>query len=311
LIAGIKSMDVASLDLNLLVVFDAMLRHGSVTAAGNELGMSQPATSYALQKMRKAFGDPLFVRVDAGMQPTARALSMAGVVTEVLQRIRVGLLNQNSFNPADSTRLFRIASSDIGESLFTPRLFDALHQKAPNLRLQFVSSTPSAVEGQLAAGEIDLALGHHPDLAGADFFRQALFTSSFVVIASDQNAELLDRKLTMARFLQLSHVDVVTPGRTQEIILRHMNKHKIIRNVPLQVSRFLSLLDIVPQTNLLAVVPKEVALEFRNSRSTVVYELPFESPTFRLHSHWHKRFHEDPGIRWLRELVYMLFKEGH
>lgn len=300
--------EVASLDLNLLVVFDAMMRHGSVTAAGQELGLSQPAASYALVKMRKSFGDPLFVRVSSGMQPTAHAMAMAPVVRDVLQRIKLGLLESPTFDPATSRREFRLATSDIGESFFVPPLVRALTSAAPGVRLHLYSSTPDVLARQLESGDIDLAIGYYPDLVGADFFQQALFTSNFVVIAATGN-RYIRGQLTMSRLLEAPHIDVSTPGRSQEIILEHIAKRKIERNVPLHLSRFLSLMDIVPDSDLIAIVPREAALAFRKVEGITVHPLPFESPTFRLQQHWHRRFHDDHGVRWLRQLCHGLFKD--
>lgn len=303
-------MNFARLDLNLLVVFDAMMQHRNVTVAGRELGLSQPAMSHALLKMRKTFEDPLFVRVKSGMQPTPKALSMAEAVSDVLQRIQADLLSPATFDPATADREFHVAMSDVGESYFTGPLIRALRRHGPNLRLQVFSSTPSALTRQLESGEVDLAIGNHPDLIGADFYQQALFTSSFVAIAARNHPEL-QGKLTMAKFLRASHIDVTTPGRTQEIVLQYMAKNKIVRKVPLQVSRFLSVLEIVQQSEFIAIVPREAGELFRSSGRVTVHALPFESPTFRLRQHWHKRFHDDVAVRWLRTLVHELFNDQH
>lgn len=301
-------MDLAQFDLNLLVLFDAMIRHGNVTAAGTELGLSQPATSYALAKMRRAFDDPLFVRIGASMQPTARALAMTDSVRDVLQRIRTDMLSPSTFDPAHAVREFRVAMSDVGESFFVPPLIRALRGQGNHLRLSVYSPTPAALEQEFESGAIDLAVGLFPDLTGADLYQQALFTNHFVAIAKRNNPHVGDR-LTMKRFLAAPHVDVSTPGRSHEVILRHMAQNKIVRNVPLRVSRFLSLLEIVSNSDLIAIVPAEVGESFRTARGISVYPLPFDSPTFRLRQHWHKRFHDDGSVRWLRELVHQLFKD--
>ncbi|MCY1260580.1 PCP degradation transcriptional activation protein [compost metagenome] len=301
-------MNFGKLDLNLLVVFDAMMQYRNVTIAGRELGLSQPAMSHALLKMRKAFDDPLFVRVKSGMQPTPKALAMVETVSDVLRRIQADLLSPAVFDPESSNREFRIAMSDVGESFFTAFLIRALRSHGQHLRLQVFSPTPSVLAQQLESGDVDLAIGNYPDLKGADFYQQGLFTSRFVAIAAKDNPHL-QGELTMDKFLAASHIDVTTPGRTQEIILRYMEKEKIVRKVPLQVSRFLSLLEIVPQSDLIAIVPLEAGELFRGTGGVTVHALPFESPTFRLRQHWHKRFHDDAAVRWLRALVYELFKE--
>jgi len=302
-------LNFGKLDLNLLVVFNAMMQYRNVTVAGRELGLSQPAMSHALLKMRKAFDDPLFVRVKSGMQPTPKALAMVDAVGDVLQRIQMDLLSPVVFDPASSNRKFRIAMSDVGESFFTAPLIRALRSQGQHMRLQVFSPTPSALAQQLESGDVDLAIGNYPDLIGADFYQQALFTSRFVAIAARDNPYLQDSELTMEKFLEAPHIDVTTPGRTQEIILRYMADKKILRQVPLQISRFLSLLEIVPQSDLIAIVPLEAAELFRSAGGVAVHALPFGSPTFRLRQYWHKRFHDDVAIRWLRALVHEQFKD--
>jgi DNA-binding transcriptional LysR family regulator len=233
---------------------------------------------------------------------------MVETVRDVLQRIQTGLLSPSTFDPASSTREFRIATSDVGESFFTPPLMRTLRSHGQRLQLRVFSLTPSALEQQLEAGDVDLAVGYYPDLVGADFYQQGLFTSHFVVIAAKDNPHVKG-KLTMTRFLQAPHADVATPGRSQEIILRHMAEKKIVRNVPLQVSRFLSLLEIVSQSDLIAIVPRETGELFRDARGVAVHALPFDSPAYRLRQHWHKRFHDDAEVRWLRTLVHELFQK--
>lgn len=305
----IQKMDLTKFDLNLLVLFDAMVRHGNVTAAGSELGLSQPATSYALAKMRDAFEDPLFIRTGSRMEPTARALTMVDTVRDVLRRIRSDVLTTSVFDPQSSTKEFRVAMSDVGESFFVPPLVRALKAEGKRLQLSVYSLTPTELEKQLETGAIDLAVGLYPDLLGSDFMQQALFTNHFVAICTPDNPHVKG-KLTMARFLQAPQVDVSTPGRSQEVVLRYLEQKKITRNVPLRVSRFLSLLEIVSQSDMIAIVPAEVGESFRRTRGLVVHQLPFDSPRFRLRQHWHKRFHDDGSVRWLRELVHRLFKDA-
>ncbi|WP_169457883.1 LysR family transcriptional regulator [Ottowia thiooxydans] len=304
----IQIIDNRQLDLNLLVVFEALLRHRNVTAAGKELGLSQPAASYALRRMRLAFEDPLFVHVSSGMEPTPRALAMEDTVRDVLMRIRTDLLSSSNFDPTKSQREFCIATSDVGEAFFVPRIVGALQKFGPRLRVRVASPTPEALEQQLASGEIDLAMGHYPDLIGADFIQQALFTSHFVVISRSGHPHV-NGKLTMSRFLSAPQVDVATPGRSGEIILRHMAERKLERYVPLKVSRFMSLLEIVSQTDLIAIVPREVVQLFHKSQDLEVHPLPFKSPTFRLRQHWHKRFHDDAASKWFRETMHELFNK--
>lgn len=297
-------MDWQKIDLNLLVVFAEIARCGSVTEASKALGLSQPATSYALQRLRNTLGDPLFVKVGKQMQPTARAIAIEPVVRELLERIQVEVLRPGSFDPRTLKRCFRIAMSDIGESYFVPPLVRALQENAPEMSLQVHSISPRQLEAALESGEIDLALGHHPDLVGAGVHQQALFTSRFVVLSGAQSEH---KVFSIDEFQKRPHVDVCTPGRNQEMIQLHMKQLAIPRQVQVRVSRFLSLPEILKGSEFLAVVPLEVAQYLRRVANLGVSELPFESPSFRLMQHWHSRFQDEPALKWLREQIRLQF----
>jgi DNA-binding transcriptional LysR family regulator len=303
-------MNITDLDLNLLVVFDTVLKHRNITVAGVHLGLSQPAMSYALAKLRTALGDPLFVRVRSGMEPTRRALTIAEPVAAVLKRIRTDILSASGFDPRTSQRRFALCTSDVGEAFFVPSIARELRLRAPRIVLGSQSLTPATLEQRLESGEIDVAVGYFPDLRCADFYQQALFTSHFVCIARPDNP-YFRRNLTLNRFLDAPQVDVATLGRSHEVVDQYLLKRNLKRNVQLHISHFLSLREIIPQTDLLAIVPREAADFFsKQSGSVDVRPLPFKSPTFRLMQHWHKRYHSDLGNRWFREVIRTIFQKG-
>lgn len=295
------------IDLNLLVVFAEIVRTGSVTEAGKVLGLSQPATSSALQRLRGMLDDPLFVKVGRGVQPTPRAIAMAPVVRDILERVRQNVLQPGGFDPARSRRVFRFAMSDIGESYFAPPLLKAMQARGPDLGMEVLSVDPRQLEAALEAGEIDVALGHHPDLTNAGIHQQALFTSRFVVMSAARSKQ---PPMDLDRFLRQPHIDVRTPGRSQEVVQQHMVALGMQRRVPVRVSRFLSLPDLLLETDYLAVVPLEVARYLSRINGLVVEELPFESPTFRLMQRWHTRFQDDPALKWLREQIRLQFRRS-
>jgi DNA-binding transcriptional LysR family regulator len=301
-------MDISDFDLNLLLVFEALMKHRSVTIAGRHLGLSQPAMSYMLAKMRKVLGDTLFVRVRTGVEPTPRALSIVEPIRAVLEKIRSDVLSTSGFDCRTSSRLFTLCTSDVGEAFFLSRIVREMRSLAPRLSLRSRSLTPAALEEGLDSGEIDLAVGYFPDLKRADIFQQALFTSHFVCIARRGNP-FVKGPFTMQRFLDAPYVDVATPGRSREVIQRYLAKKDIRRNVQLQISHFLSLGEILPQSDLLAIVPREAGQFFARQGGRIsAHTLPFKSPTFRLAQHWHKRNHDDLGSRWLREIIRSTFQ---
>ncbi len=301
-------MDITEFDLNLLLVFEALMRHRSVTVAGKHLGLSQPAMSYMLGKMRKVLDDALFVRVRTGVEPTARALSIVEPVRTILEKIRSDVLSTSGFDCRTSTRLFSLCTSDVGEAFFLSHIVREVRSLAPRLSLRSRSLTPAFLEEGLESGEIDLAVGYFPDLRRPEVFQQALFTSHFVCIARRGNP-FVKSPFTMQRFLDAPYVDVATPGRSREVMQRYLAKKDIRRNVQLQISHFLSLGEILPESDLLAIVPREAGQFFaRQGERISSHPLPFKSPTFRLSQHWHRRNHDDLGNRWLRELIRRSFQ---
>src|SRR5688500_16444532 len=152
-------MDIADVDLNLLVVFDALLRARSVSGAARSLGMSQPATSFALNRLRKMFGEPLFVRTARGIHPTPYAESLSGPLEAILDRIRSDLLQQPTFDPHTVERSVTIGMQDIGELVFLPRILHYWSKVAPGMQLRTVDMPMPQLEPALRSGEVDLVLG--------------------------------------------------------------------------------------------------------------------------------------------------------
>ena len=172
-------MDLSKIDLNLLVVLHHMLLAKKVSAVAQQLGMSQPAVSSALGRLRSTLGDELFLRAQGGMSPTPYALQLAGPVAAALEQLQQALSVRDTFDAARSTRSFTIAMSDVGEMYFLPTLMDFLSQSAPGVTLQVVSVAQPSLKEDMAAGRIDLAMGLLPQLQ-AGFFQQSLFTQQYV-----------------------------------------------------------------------------------------------------------------------------------
>jgi DNA-binding transcriptional LysR family regulator len=180
--ADISRMDIRKVDLNLLVVFDMLLRLQSVTRAAEALGMSQPAMSLALNKLRAAFGDPLFIRGSRGISPTPRAEQLAVPLQHVLDQIKNDVLRQPSFDPAKTERTFTFNMADVGELVFLPRIYAHFRAVAPGANIRTVSTPPAQLVEAMQSGEVDLAVGYFPGLEGAAIYQQRLFSHSFVCI---------------------------------------------------------------------------------------------------------------------------------
>jgi DNA-binding transcriptional LysR family regulator len=295
-------MDIRSVDLNLLVVFDAMARHRSVNRTAEAIGLSQPATSAALARLRSAFDDALFVRAGAQMEPTPRALELAPAVRRVVEAIQSEILQPAGFDPATAQRTFTILTPDIGEVAFFPGVLRRLRREAPHVRLHAVSKPRMAAAAALEAGEAELAVGFFPDLQKAGYFQQALFKTSYVCIACGRNTGVGSR-MTQRQYLSARHIMVRPDGR-EHFLDRFLEDKGWHRQVMLELSHFMSLLSLLPGSDFIATVPEDIATVLGRHVPLQRIELPFRPPQIQVQQYWHRRMQDDPANRWLRGVFY-------
>jgi|HigsolmetaAR202D_1030399.scaffolds.fasta_scaffold00105_28 DNA-binding transcriptional LysR family regulator len=300
-------MDIRDVDLNLLVVFDALLRTRSVTRAAAELGMSQPATSFALNRLRATLGDPLFVRTARGIHPTPHAERLAEPLTEILDSIRGRLLQQPTFVPEQAERTVTMNMPDIGELVFLPRILKRLSEVAPKISLQTVNLPDDEIEPALRSGAVDLALGFFPRLQSAALYQQRLFTHSFVCVVRRDHPRIGD-KMTRKQFIESDHA-VVAGGHADESLEAELRAQGLVRRVVLRVEHFLALPTILSETDLIFTVPYAIGASLAKLADIKLVQPPFKAKPRAVKQHWHSRFHHDPANRWLRGLVADLFAE--
>ncbi len=300
-------MNLNRVDLNLLVAFEAMLEHQNVTRAGQAVGLSQPAMSAALTKLRSLLNDPLFVRTGAGMTPTPHALRLAPAIARALRIVRSEVLQDWKFDPATSQRTITLNTTDIGDMVFLPKLMRRLNKEAPGIVLKTVTLSPSETEEAMEAGDVDLSIGYFPDLIKAGFYQQRLFDHSFVCIVRAGHPQVADGKLTLEQFLTMSHAVVHAQGRSQEIFERELLKLGITRQMGLHTRHFMSLPMVIAESDLIATVPKVVGTTFSKLANIQVLELPFQVPSYDLKQYWHRRFHRDAANIWIRGVIWELF----
>jgi DNA-binding transcriptional LysR family regulator len=297
-------MDIRSVDLNLLVVFDAMARHRSVNRSAEAIGLSQPATSAALARLRALFDDALFVRAGAQMEPTPRALELAPAVRRVVEAIQSEILQPAGFDPATAQRSFTLLMPDIGEVAFLPGVLRRLRQEAPHVKLMAVSRPREAAAAALEAGEADLAVGFFPDLQKAGYFQQALFKTSYVCIACARN-EAAGSRMTLKQYLAAGHI-VVRPDGREHFLDRFLEDKGWHRHVTLELSHFMSLLALLPGSDLVATVPQDIATVVGRHVPLKTIELPFKPPQIQVQQYWHRRLQDDAASRWLRGVFYQV-----
>lgn len=296
------------LDLNLLPVVLALAEQRSVSAAARQLGMSQPAVSGALARLRESFGDPLFVRTARGMEPTPRTLALLPPTRAALGMVNNEILQAQGFDPSTSEKQVTLALSDIGEMVFLPKILQHLQTQAPHMTVRSVTMPVAQLERGLELGEIDLAIGYFPDLKGNNFFQQRLFSHSFVCLLRADHP-IKGNKLTPKQFMALGHAVVNAEGRSQEVFERYLQKQGIRRRVVLNTPHFMSLPAIITRSDLVATVPLAAGVWFSSTARVRMVRPPFEIPSFDLRQHWHRRFNNDPQSKWLRALAYSQFNE--
>ena len=291
-------MDIRQVDLNLLVIFDAMARHRSVNKAAEHVGLSQPATSAALARLRTIFDDALFVRTGSRMEPTPRSLELAPAIHRVVETITTEILQPADFDPARAERSFTILTPDIGEVAFIPGVLRRLRHEAPDVHLRMLSMPRDAAAQALESGVAELAVGFFPDLQKAGFFQQGLFKTSYACIACARNKSVGTR-LTMKQYLDARHV-VVRPDGREHMLDRFLQDKGWQRRVTLDLSHFMSLLAILPGSDLVATVPLDIATVLEHHIAVKRIELPFKAPKIDVQQFWHRRMQHDAGNKWLR-----------
>src|ERR1035437_2945262 len=275
---------------------------------GGPAPRTQPAAmSYALSKLRAGFNDPLFVRVRNEMLPTPRATQLAAPIRSVLTHIKTEVLQDAAFVPAQAHRTFRLCMSDIGEMVFLPPIIRTFMRAAPHATLTTTTLAPATLMHALEAGDVDVAIGYFPDLQKSGVFQQQLSVSDFVCIARRNNPYVKER-LTLTRFSTAPQVSVRAAGRTQELIEKSLAKAGIARRVLATVPHFLSLLELVPKTDLISPVPRVLGETLAKAADIKIYPLPTTSPRFAVKQYWHRRYHRDPANRWIRGIVRELFQ---
>jgi len=292
----------ADVDLNLLRVFGAVHAEGSVTRAAERLGLSQPTVSHALRRLRHLYRDPLFVRTHGGMAPTARADRLAEAVRQALHVLDVAIQEGARYDPAASARTFRLHMSDIGETVFLPRLLHALAEQAPRVRLETFQYDEKDIGPALESGRIDLAVGYIPMLSG--FERAKLLSERYVVVARAGHP-LAARAPTRAALARLRYAVVRSHGATE----RALDNMGLAANIRLSMPHFLVLPRILSETDLAVVMPARLAEVFRTMGDYIVWRPRVGMRPFDVSVHWSSRYADDPGNRWLREQLVALCGE--
>ena len=284
------------LDLTLLLVFEEAMASGKLSAAARRLGLTQSAISHALKRLREIFDDELFVRTPRGVQPTPRAIALRVPLSEAL-RLIAGAVSPAGFDPAMTDRVFRIAAPDLETALFAP----VLAQGDTGPRLIFRPLIRREAIDALHASEIDLALGYSGERApGCD--SAILFEEDYLVVARCGNPALAV-PLDLDAYTSVGHV-LAAPGGTPGGIVDHvLTAHGRARRVVVTVPYFLAALATAAATDLIATIPRQLALRHAAAFKLATAKPPVAIRRFAVRMTWHRRSASDPGLAWLRAQV--------
>ncbi len=300
-------MELRDIDLNQLVVFQALMAERRVSRAAERLGLTQPAVSNTLARLRRQFADELFLRTPGGMQPTPFAEQLAEPVGQALAMIHGGLNQRLRFEPATAERAFTIGMTDIGEIVFMPALVERLAQAAPGLALSTVRNAAVNLGDELAAGKVDLAIGLLPQLK-AGFFQRRLFEQHYVCLFRRGHA--LDKpRLTLAGYRAAEHLVVVSAGTGHGQVDGLIQRAGVERRVRLTVPHFVGVGHILQGSQLVATVPERLAQQLAEPFGLAWRPLPVKLPAITINAFWHAKAHRAPANQWLRGVVLDLFAD--
>lgn len=290
----------------LLMLFDVLYRTRSVTRAAEQLGQSQPTVSLWLGKLREQLRDPLFVRTPTGMAPTPQGEALITPCREVLESLRRLVSWESEFDPTTAQRRFRLCVTDASHITLLPRILEWLRKQAPGIRLD-AARIDGNTERALETGEADLAIGFVPWLGGG-IYQQLLFEQDWVCLASREHPRVQE-VLGLDAYAGEGHV-LVSAGTGQKLLESGLLRAGIDRRIMLELPGFLGLGAIVGTTDLLATLPRHIGETLAAHHGLRVHACPVSVEGFAVRQHWHARYHQDSGNRWLRRVMLELFGPG-
>jgi DNA-binding transcriptional LysR family regulator len=293
-------MDIRTVDLNLLKAFDALMSERAVTRAAVRIGLSQPAMSHALSRLRSLFADDLFVRAATGMEPTARARDVAPLVTAAIEHIEAALNLGATLDPAASTVIFTAGMAEYAEVALVGPLARGFAETAPNATLRLVPATGPQALDQLERGEIDVAVAHLLHLP-AHLEACELLRDPFVVLMRKGHPAAA-RPWSLEAYAGLGHVLVSPRGATSGALDRILVDFGLTRRLALFVATYLAVPAALARSDFVATVPERTARQIARTAEVEILPLPIDFAT-TVSMVWHRRTAKDPAQSWFRALV--------
>jgi DNA-binding transcriptional LysR family regulator len=296
-------MDFHGIDLNLLAAFDALMSERNVTRAATQVGVSQPAMSAALARLRKFCNDPLFLRSAEGLLPTPLARELAEPIAQALRQIEDTLVKKPEFAPQEASLTFNLGLSDYPAFVLLPSLLQVLGEQAPDVSLSVhaFNDRDHAVE-LLDAGAIDAAIGVPPTHSDGRILMRPVLRDEFVTIVASDHAAAR-RGMNLRTYLSLRHILVSPEGERHGLVDQALAQQGKKRMLALTLPHMFAAPAVVARTNMTATVMKRVALSSPAGRRLVLFPPPIALPEIVFDVIWHRRSNSNPAQQWFRALI--------
>jgi len=288
-------------DLNLLPTFIVLMEERNVTRAAERLGITQPALSNTLTRLRAMLRDPLFIRERYGMQPTQKAQELAPAIAAALAALDDVILGQQDFDPARAERLFTIAPNSFVEFALMPAVVARLGREAPGIRLRLTPFGGELAETGVVSGSTALVMGRVTDPPDT-LVVQHLMDDGLACVLRADHPQVGDR-LSREQYERLKHVNMLPPGRLRAGLFQALERQSLRREVAVSVTHFLAIPELIAVTDYCTTLPRLVCRRLARDARLKVVPTPVDLGRFPVEMAWHVRYRQDPAHRWLRSLI--------
>jgi len=294
-------------DLNLMPVFLALMEERNVTRAAERLGITQPALSNALNRLRDTLRDPLFIRERYGMRPTQLAEEMAPVIRTALAQFDELILGQQEFDPEKASRLFTVAPNSYVEFVLMPEVVARLRERADGIKLRLIPFGSDLSETGAVSGTTEMVLGRITDPPD-NMVVQHLMDDGLACVVRADHPEIGD-SISKEDYERLKHVNVLPPGRLRAGLFQALEQRGLRREVAVSVTHFLAVPEMIAATDYCTTLPRQICHRLARDTRLKILPAPADLGTFPVEIAWHVRYRHDPAHRWLRALISEVAKE--
>lgn len=297
-------MNLNKTDLNLFIAFDVIYREKNLTKAGEVLGITQPAVSNSLSRLREIFDDELFIRTSKGMVPTAVSQNIIDDVRSALTLFSSTISDSETFEPKSASTTFKISAGDLSEFRLLPSLISSLSKLAPEIDIESYLTPRKNTPRELAAGNLDFSIDP-PIHSDTSLRHKEIFKDNYVLIVRKNHPITKKKKLTMADYLELSHIHISNSRTGLGHVDMALYRLGESRRIALRAQHFLVAPFVISQSDLALTSTKS----FLVSKDLTSIKLPFTVDPVELHLYWHETKHNDPGNIWMRDLICKEYKK--